>query len=77
MTGNLILHNYVEPFTSILPLFLVLFLQICLMYICVSPLEYIYFNMKDSGHFDKCNFHFLYLRKSGVLLFIWLSLQIY
>ena len=24
--------------------------------------------MKDSGHFDKCNFHFLYLKKSLVLV---------
>ena len=26
-----------------------------------------YFSMKDSGHFDKCNFPFLYLRRSRVL----------
>ena len=37
-----------------------------LMYICVGTLQNIYFNMKDSGHFDKCNFWFLYLRKSRV-----------
>ena len=24
--------------------------------------------MKDSGHFDKCNFHFLYVRKLRVLV---------
>ena len=34
--------------------------------------------MKDSGHFDKCNLWFLYLRKSRVLcLFIWFNLQIH
>ena len=39
-----------------------------LMYICVDTLQNIYFNMKDSGHFDKCNFWFLYLRKSRILI---------
>ena len=38
------------------------------MYICVGTLQNIYFNMKGSGHFDKCNFWFLYLRKSRVLV---------
>ena len=38
------------------------------MYICVGTLQNIYFNMKDSGHFDKCNFWFLYLRKWRVLV---------
>ena len=38
------------------------------MYICVGTLQNIYFNMKDSGHFDKCNFWFPYLRKSRVLV---------
>ena len=40
-------------------------------------LQNIYFNMKDSGHFDKCNFWFLYLRKSRFYLFIWINLQIH
>ena len=31
-----------------------------LMYICVDKLQNIYFNMKDSEHFSKCNFSFLY-----------------
>ena len=35
-----------------------------LMYICVDKLQNIYFNMKDSEHFGKCNFPFLYLRQS-------------
>ena len=30
-----------------------------LMYICVDKLQNIYFNMKDSEHFGKCNFPFL------------------
>ena len=30
------------------------------MYICVDKLQNIYFNMKDSEHFSKCNFSFLY-----------------
>ena len=34
-----------------------------LIQICVGTLQIIYFNMKDSGHFDKSNFWFLYLRK--------------
>ena len=38
-----------------------------LMYICVGKLQNIYFNMKDSEHFGKCNFPFLYLRQSRVL----------
>ena len=29
--------------------------SIVLMYICMGTLQNIYFNMKDSGHFDKCN----------------------
>ena len=29
-----------------------------LMYICVDKLQNIYFNMKDSEHFSKCNFSF-------------------
>ena len=35
------------------------------MYICVGTLDLqnIYFNMKDSGHFDICNFPFLCLTK--------------
>ena len=37
------------------------------MYICVGTLQKVYFNMRDSGHFDKCNFPFLYVRKSRVL----------
>ena len=38
-----------------------------LMYICMGKLQNIYFNMKDSEHFGKCNFLFLYLRQSRVL----------
>ena len=38
-----------------------------LMYIFVVKLQNIYFNMKDSEHFGKCNFPFLYLRQSRVL----------
>ena len=38
-----------------------------LMYICVGKLQNIYVNMKDSEHFGKCNFPFLYLRQSRVL----------
>ena len=30
------------------------------MYICVDKLQNIYFNIKDSEHFSKCNFSFLY-----------------
>ena len=37
------------------------------MYICVGKLQNIYVNMKDSEHFGKCNFPFLYLRQSRVL----------
>ena len=37
------------------------------MYLCVGKLQNIYFNMKDSEHFSKCYFPFLYLRQSGVL----------
>ena len=40
-----------------------------LMYICVDELQNIYFNMKDSEHFIKSNFSFLYLRQSKVLFF--------
>ena len=40
-----------------------------LMYICVDKLQNIYFNMKDSEHFGKCNFPFLYLRQSRALFF--------
>ena len=39
----------------------------CLMYICVGKLQNIYFNMKDSEHFAKRNFPFLYLRQSRIL----------
>ena len=39
-----------------------------LMYICIGTLLNIYFNMRDSGDFDKCNFWSLYLRKSRVLV---------
>ena len=35
-----------------------------LMYILVDKLQNINFNMKDSEHFGKCNFPFLYLRQS-------------
>ena len=38
-----------------------------LMYICVGKLQNIFFNMKDSEHFGKCNFPFLYLKQSMVL----------
>ena len=38
-----------------------------LMYICVGKLQNIYFNMKDSEHFGKYNFPFLYLRQLRVL----------
>ena len=44
-----------------------------LMYICVGKLQNIYFSMKDSEHFGKCNFPFLYLKKSRVL-FVYLLL---
>ena len=37
------------------------------MYLCVGKLQTIYFNMKDSEHFSKCNFPYLYLRQSRVL----------
>ena len=37
------------------------------MYLCVGKLQNIYFNMKDSEHFSKCNFPILYLRQSRVL----------
>ena len=37
------------------------------MYICVGKLQNIYFIMKDSEHFGKCNIPFLYLRQSRVL----------
>ena len=40
-----------------------------LMYICVDKLQNIYFNMKYSEHFGKCNNPFLYLRQSRVLFF--------
>ena len=33
------------------------------MHICVGTLQNIYINMKDSGHFDKCNFPFLLSEK--------------
>ena len=39
-----------------------------LMYICIGTLLNIYFNMRDSGDFDKCNFWSLYLRKSRILV---------
>ena len=39
----------------------------CFMYLCVGKLQNFYFNMKDSEHFGKCNFPFLYLRQSRVL----------
>ena len=35
----------------------------------MDELQNIYFNMKDSEHFGKCNFPFLYLRQSRVLFF--------
>ena len=38
-----------------------------LLYICVSKLQNIYVNMKDSKHFGKGSFPFLYLRQSRVL----------
>ena len=38
------------------------------MYLCVSKLQNIYFNMNDSEHFGKCNFPFLCLRQSRVLV---------
>ena len=37
------------------------------MYICVGKLQNICFNMKDSDHFGKCSFPFLYLRQSRIL----------
>ena len=40
-----------------------------LVYICVDKSQSINFNMKDSEHFGKCNFPFLYLRQSRVLFF--------
>ena len=40
-----------------------------LMYICVDKSQNIFFNMKDSEDFGKCNFPFLYLRQSRVLFF--------
>ena len=43
------------------------FSSIFLIYICMDTLLNIYFNMKDSGHFDKCNFPFLYVRRARVL----------
>ena len=39
------------------------------MYICVDKLQNIYFNMKISEHYSKCNFSFLYLRQSRVFFF--------
>ena len=39
-----------------------------LMYISVGALTNIYFSMKDSDNLDKCNFPFLYLRKSEVFI---------
>ena len=39
------------------------------MYICLDKLQNIYFDMKDSEHFGKCNFPFLYLRQSSFLFF--------
>ena len=38
-----------------------------LMYICVGKLQNNYFKIKDSDHFGKCNFPFLYVRQSRVL----------
>ena len=38
-----------------------------LMYTFVDKLQNIYYKMKDSEHFGKCNFLFLYLRQSMVL----------
>ena len=38
------------------------------MYLWVGKLQNIYFNMKDSEHFGKCNFPFLCLRQSRVLV---------
>ena len=40
-----------------------------LMYIFVDELQNIYFNMKDSEHFIKSSFSYLYLRQSKVLFF--------
>ena len=40
-----------------------------LMYICMGKLQNIYFNMKDSEHFGKCSFLFLY-QGSHLLLFV-------
>ena len=37
------------------------------MYLCVGKLQNMYFNMKDSEHFSKYNFSFLYQRQSRVL----------
>ena len=70
-----LLHFWLSNMHS--PTFPGTFSSIFLVHICVGKLQNIYFNMKDSGHFDKCNFHFLYLKKSSVYLFIWFSFQIY
>ena len=46
----------------IFPIFLIVLLQVL-----QCALQNMYFNMKYSVHFDKCNFPFLYLRKSSFL----------
>ena len=47
------------------------------MYLCVGKLQNIYFNMKDSEYFGKCNFPFLCLRQSRVLVVLYFCLQIH
>ena len=45
-------------------------------YLCVGTLQNIYFNVKDSGYFDKCNISLLNMRKSLRQIFFFLfSLQ--
>ena len=44
------------------------------MYICVDKLQNIYFNMKDSEHFGKCNFPFLYETIKGLVFFMYFCL---
>ena len=56
------------------PTFLGTFSSNYFMYICVDKLQNIYCNIKDSEHFSKCNFSFLYLRQSRVFFFIYFCL---
>ena len=47
------------------------------MYLCVGKLQNMYFNIKDSEHFSKCNFSFLYQRQSKSYSFIYFCLEIH